>query len=168
MIPVLRIGMAGLVKRWRIVTVCPGRAPLANLRRMMEHEFPVLAPPAAWPRDSFALVDLAQTALEPDEALLVFVDQFEELFGFWDESFKRDGGNEAALFVRLLLRAAEQKRQPVYIVLSMRSDNLGKAAQFHGLAEAMNDGSYLWGDGSKPIVTRACSHYLNNQAVKCL
>jgi WD40 repeat protein len=136
-IPLLRLGMGErLGGEWRIAVITPGRAPLKNLRRE-------LSAGNDWPGTSFGLVELAQSRLEPGEKLLVFVDQFEELFTFRQESAARDGGNEAALFVNLLLRAAEQREQPIYLLLSMRSDYLGQAAQFRGLAEAMNHGHYL-------------------------
>jgi hypothetical protein len=55
----------------------------------------------------------------------------------------RDGGDEAAAFVKLLLRASEQSEAPSYVVLTMRSDYLGDCAQFRGLPEALNSGQYL-------------------------
>jgi hypothetical protein len=81
--------------------------------------------------------------LAPDERLLLVVDQFEELIDFRRETLAADGGNEAALFVNLLLRAAQQKDVPVHVLLTMRSDFLGECAQFRGLPEALNDGHFL-------------------------
>jgi hypothetical protein len=144
-IPLLRMGLAErLSGRWRIIMINPNRAPLASLRRVLEEEFRSWRPLSDnWPRSSFGLVDFARASLARDEKLLVFVDQFEELFAFKEESAARDGGNEAALFVNLILNAADQREVPIYVVLSMRSDYLGESAQFRGLPEAMNDGHYL-------------------------
>ncbi|MBU0656715.1 MAG: hypothetical protein KJ914_16460 [Gammaproteobacteria bacterium] len=68
--------------------------------------------------------------------LLLMVDQFEEMFRFREQE-----ENQAAAFVALLLEACTHP--DVYVVITMRSDFLGAAAEFHGLPEAINDGLYL-------------------------
>jgi tetratricopeptide (TPR) repeat protein/energy-coupling factor transporter ATP-binding protein EcfA2 len=65
-----------------------------------------------------------------------------------DESARaiRQGDNfkeEAAAFVKLLLEAARQKGENIYVVLTMRSDYLGDCSQFWDLPEAINSGQYL-------------------------
>src|SRR5436305_3217192 len=98
-IPVLRIGAAqGLPGRWRIRTIKPGNAPLQTLRIALE------AGPE-WPTTSLGLVEQARNLLATGETLLLLVDQFEELFHFRAETPNNAGGNEAALFVNLLLPA---------------------------------------------------------------
>ncbi|MDX1983080.1 MAG: WD40 repeat domain-containing protein [Bryobacteraceae bacterium] len=135
-VPVLRHGAADrLPAGWRIVTVKPGSEPLSTLRAALE------AGPD-WPETTFGLVDWASTALR-GESLLLVVDQFEELFGHRRVTAETDGGNEAALFVNLLLNAADQREAPIYVILTMRTDFLGECAQFRGLPEALNDGYYL-------------------------
>jgi CHASE2 domain-containing sensor protein len=96
-------------------------------------------------RSQQGLLDAASSlALEPNENLLLIVDQFEELYRFRELSLSRDPVSDpAAAFVKLLLRAAEQERVPVYVMLTMRSDFLGDCVQFAGLAEAINEGQYL-------------------------
>ena len=42
-----------------------------------------------------------------------------------------------------MLALAEQRRLPIYVVMTMRSDFLGDCDHFHGLPEAMNRGQYL-------------------------
>lgn len=96
-------------------------------------------------RSQRGLVDAASSlGLAPDENLLLIVDQFEELFRFRELSLRRDPvADPAAAFVKLLLRATEQERVPVYVMPTMRSDFLGECVQFAGLAEAINEGQYL-------------------------
>lgn len=92
-------------------------------------------------RSGRGLIDCFQHArLEPHENLLVVVDQFEELF-----RFRRPGagGDDGTAFVNLLLEAARCSEQPIYVVLTMRSDFLGDCARFPGLPEMLNDGQYL-------------------------
>ena len=43
----------------------------------------------------------------------------------------------------MLLAGANEGRVPIYIVLTMRSDFLGRCAEFEGLAEAITDAQYL-------------------------
>src|SRR3954463_2703253 len=136
-IPVLRIGTAqNLPGRWRIRTIKPGNAPLQALRT-------VLQAGSDWPTSSFGLVEQARNLLGVNEKLLLVVDQFEELFRFRAETLNSDAGNEAALFVNLLLAAVDQPRIPIYLLLTMRTDFLGECAQFRGLPEALNDCYYL-------------------------
>ncbi len=135
-IPVLKIGAAErLPFRWQICTITPGDAPLNSL-----HD--ELGAPANWPSISFDLVDLARNTLLQGEALLLIVDQFEEIFGSRDETVPQDS-SDASLFVDLLLKAVDQREVPIYILLTMRADFLGQCSQFRGLPEALNDCYYL-------------------------
>ena len=78
-----------------------------------------------------------KAALFGGEALLLVVDQFEEIF-----RYRQRNPDEADSFVKLLLRSAGED-VPIYVVMTMRSDFLGNAVAFHGLAEAINSGIYL-------------------------
>lgn len=137
LIPALRSGLADpLGGNWRILDLFPGSGPLEALWRTLD-------PGAVEPRNSsHALRDWARKQA-PGEKILLLVDQFEEIFSYRDESLARDGGNAASLFVDQLLTAAREPGLPLYLILTMRSDYLGSSALFHGLAEALNDGSYL-------------------------
>ncbi|MDD5394662.1 MAG: hypothetical protein PHE17_16730 [Thiothrix sp.] len=79
---------------------------------------------------------LTHAPLPTGTRLLLLVDQFEEMFRFREQE-----ENQAAAFVALLLEACTHP--DVYVVITMRSDFLGAAAEFHGLPEAINDGLYL-------------------------
>jgi WD40 repeat protein len=105
--------------------------------------------PSPLGESSHGLIEIARQ-LDPDESLLVVVDQFEELFRYKD--LGREGEDarrrhdafaaDAAEFVQLLLAAARHQ-PPVYIVLTMRSDYLGDCAEFRDLPETLNDCQYL-------------------------
>ena len=73
--------------------------------------------------------------------LLVFVDQFEEIFRFRDKGASHRDESDA--FIALLLDTAAQREMPVYVAITMRSDYLGHCAVFAGLPEAMNKSQYL-------------------------
>jgi hypothetical protein len=70
--------------------------------------------------------------------LLVLVDQFEEIFRY----LRGETSDEVDAFVALLLASASQRKRPIYIVITMRSDFLGECAQFNNLAETINDGAW--------------------------
>ncbi len=79
---------------------------------------------------------LEQLGLKEGVAILLLVDQFEEMF-----RYQRYASNEAGAFVRLLLAASQHPA--VYVIITMRSDFLGNCALFQGLPEAINRGLYL-------------------------
>ncbi|MDD4962410.1 MAG: SUMF1/EgtB/PvdO family nonheme iron enzyme [Gallionella sp.] len=79
---------------------------------------------------------LAHHPLPDGTKLLLLVDQFEELF-----RFRTQAEDQAAAFVALLLEACTHP--DIYVAITMRSDFLGAAAEFHNLPEMINDGLYL-------------------------
>jgi len=76
--------------------------------------------------------------------LLLLVDQFEELFRYYQQGEVE----ETAAFVALLLAAYQNPN--IYVIITMRSDFIGDCAAFYGLPEAVNAGLYL-----TPRLTRA-------------
>lgn len=147
LVPDLRRGyLVRATSRWRAAVMRPGHAPLEALAQALERD-EALGPDASGQRakllraTSHGLIDaVAAAALPPGEALLLLVDQFEELFRYKDE---RGSGGDDALFVSLLLEAVEGFHLPIYVVLAMRSDFLGDCANYDGLPEALNRSQYL-------------------------
>ena len=74
------------------------------------------------------------------EKLLIVVDQFEEIFRFKDQEENRD---ESLRFINLLLTAVNDITSRVYIIITMRSDFLGRCSEFPGLPEKINEGQFL-------------------------
>jgi hypothetical protein len=144
---------------WRVAVMRPGNDPIANLAQALNHPdvfgldteintedalIKTIITETVLRRGALGLVEVVQQARRPsDENLLIVVDQFEELFRFKQNSPRKDSGDEAAAFVKLLLEATQQQELPIYVVLTMRSDFLGDCAQFRDLPEAMNDSQYL-------------------------
>ncbi|KAB8317003.1 hypothetical protein SD81_024120, partial [Tolypothrix campylonemoides VB511288] len=140
---------------WRVAVMRPGNDPIANLAQALNHpdvfgldteDAPIqtIITETVLRRGALGLVEVVQQARRPSyENLLIVVDQFEELFRFKQNSPRKDSGDEAAAFVKLLLEATQQQELPIYVVLTMRSDFLGDCAQFRDLPEAINDSQYL-------------------------
>ena len=150
--------------RWRWVEIRPGDAPI----RELAYGLAGLTGEAgdlleAWTdrfervlsKSSFGIGEaLAQIPALRESAgrqVLLFVDQFEELFRFaapWsgmnlDLISAAERRDEATMFVRLLLTAMKSPLLPMHIIVSMRSEFLGRCAGFHGLPEAVSRSQFL-------------------------
>ncbi|MGK7907822.1 MAG: hypothetical protein AB4040_11435 [Synechococcus sp.] len=156
LLPAIHSGfLQGAGSYWLKAVVRPGGAPIRNLALGLNQpdvlgdggedaELQGLLVESTLRQGRLGLVEAVRLArLDPHHSLLVVVDQFEELFRFRQTGGSRGEADEAAAFVKLLLGAVQQREQPIYIVLTMRSDFLGDCARFVGLPEAINDSQYL-------------------------
>lgn len=143
----LEIGlMADAGPRWRIVELRPGADPIENLAAALMADGSDTSEQARGLMTAFllrgprAIIEWCQDGhLPPGENLLLYIDQFEELFRF-DSWVSRE---RAEAFVALLLEARSTPDLPIYVALSMRSEYLGAAALLRGLPEALNAGQFL-------------------------
>ncbi len=133
---------------WSIAEMRPGDQPFMRLAEALltdktfatawnkdTKSIPTLT--AELRRGSRSLHEILTLSLLPQGTrLLLLVDQFEEIFRFREQQ-----QNQAVAFVALLLEATQHP--DIYVVITMRSDFLGDAAEFHQLPEAINDGLYL-------------------------
>lgn len=161
LLPGLAKGYMGEIgSRWSIAEMRPGDQPFVRLAEglLQDKTFQ-----QAWNGDQTAFLAaelrrgsrslhkvLEHAPLSDGAKLLILVDQFEELFRFREQQ-ENQAAAQAAAFVALLLEACTHP--DIYIVITMRSDFLGTAAEFHGLPEAINDGLYL-----TPRLTRSQLH----------
>ena len=132
---------------WCVADFRPGDRPLARLsqalaqalgRNFTPDEIAIID--ARLARGPQGLVDwLEEIKFPPHQNILLLADQFEEIFRY------RRGAtsDEIESFVALLLFSAAQRKQRIFVVITMRSDFLGECARFTGLAEAINDGQFL-------------------------
>ena len=86
---------------------------------------------------------LADSARTSSTNILLFADQFEEIFAYQDDKHTPEARMEASLYVRLLLEACQFPDAPIYLLLTMRSEYLGRTIEFAALPEALNEGQYL-------------------------
>jgi WD40 repeat protein len=140
---------AAAIDRWNTCIFTPGDAPLAQLAHALTEderwrdgtdraldEAALAAQLGATPL-SLTTLYRQRAAHFKGEALLLVVDQFEEIF-----RYRQRNPDEADSFVKLLLRSSTED-VPIYVAITMRSDFLGNAVAIHGLAEAINSGIYL-------------------------
>lgn len=145
LLPALSRGyLSEATSRWRFAVLRPGGAPLDALALALARTFELAAGDDLVRRLRASSAGLSEVVagagMVAGESLLVVVDQFEELFRY---DVTRAQQAEAALFVSALLEASEQRRSPVFVVITMRSEFLGRCSEFAGLAEACNRSQYL-------------------------
>ena len=147
LLPELRKGkLADNSPRWVVVETHPGENPVGRLAARLAAAFAGCGVDVAGEitRDSRALLRIvAEAHLPPRQKVLIFVDQFEELFRYCRQSTDSQQRDQADHFVKLLLEAVNDPGSPIYIVLAMRSEFLGDCALFFDLAEQVNEGTFL-------------------------
>jgi len=141
--------------KWRIITTRPGNSPVENLAGAIAESdktakddketylnkqilFTILR------RSSFGLVNaVKQVRLKEGENILLILDQFEELFRFKESRKDITAVNETEAYIKMLVNAIRQKDQPIYVVLTMRSDFIGECSQFQELTKLINKSNFL-------------------------
>ncbi len=141
--------------RWRIIATRPGNSPVENLAEAIAFSEKNGATPEELAlnkqilytilrRSSFGLVNaVKQTRLAPGENILLILDQFEELFRYKESRKDSTVFNETEAYIKLLVNALKQTDQPIYLVLTMRSDFIGECSQFQELTRLINKSNFL-------------------------
>jgi WD40 repeat protein/energy-coupling factor transporter ATP-binding protein EcfA2 len=160
LLPAIQNGfLTGVSPACRFVITRPGNAPFSRLAESIEAvgggrdfnpgsasftEATLRSGPAG-------LLDaLSDVGLDDRFDVLILVDQFEELFRLEDlrQEDAGDGKNpsaardEAVAFVNLLLNTVRQPR-PIPVVITMRSDWIGRCDAYDGLPEAVCQSQFL-------------------------
>ena len=143
----------------QVVSMQPGSQPFKNLADALGEKFPDgIGAESFLRRGPLGVVQFLD--LLPSEflgALVIVVDQFEEIFRFSerreDDVMRELGGdgspmldgtlNESQAFVNLLIETSKQSDYPVYVMLTMRSEFLSNCDRFSGLPEAISRSQFL-------------------------
>ena len=144
LLPALANGVLPGSGSWRQVLIRPGEHPLAELGRVVAR-----IAPAASERDGDDQFAAALNSLEPDERLVLAVDQFEELF-----TACRDEGERAA-FAETLVSLADDPEQRVVVVLAIRADFYGRCAEYRTLSAQISANQVLVGPMTREELRRA-------------
>jgi hypothetical protein len=166
LLPLIDKGLnAGVDSTWTVARFRPGKNPIYNMAAALttpvhlnsfgqkindqssetdQDQLKTTVIETSLRRSAVGLADhFKRSQTTGQENFLLFIDQFEELFRFKEQSERSHPEDEAAAFVKLLLEAAYNNSVAVYVLLTMRSDFLGDCAQFRDLPQAINDGQYL-------------------------
>jgi hypothetical protein len=162
LLPAIRRGFLHETKDWIVVSpVKPGHDPYRRLASALVRCAPADPTPRGASEDQTTeglifetlretdkgLLDaVAKLGLTPATAIILVVDQFEEVFAFrWTKagSDKVAPRNDAASFVRMVLRSCSDPNGHMWVVLTMRSDFIGNCEAFLGLPEAVSRSQFL-------------------------
>lgn len=141
-------------EQWSIVQLRPGNDPVENLAGALtmmgtdsensNADSRVAPIRKTLKNGKLGLIEAVRTIRRnPSEKFLILIDQFEELFRYRSSRKDQDGTDESGLFVNLLVAAVRQSEEPVYVVLTMRSDFIGECSRFQNLTELINNSNYL-------------------------
>ncbi len=158
LIPILHGGwMTHAGSDWRVIVSRPGINPIDNLAdgfmmkdpdfAGMEEEDKLLkktVTATVLRSSSLGLIEaVKQYRKSPTENFLILIDQFEELFRYNRIESRESEDNESLTFVNLMLEAINQREEPIYVAITMRSDFIGECAQFPEFTQKINDSHYL-------------------------
>jgi hypothetical protein len=129
----LRDGYIADQGEWTILTLNPGDSPLGAWVEALRPRLKGGSPPDR-------LVDDPVEALDTSSGpIAILVDQFEELF----QSGMRSGAdNDVARFINAVL-AVGVATANIFVILTMRSENLPDCSRYPALADAINASLYL-------------------------
>ncbi|HEY5928510.1 MAG TPA: serine/threonine-protein kinase, partial [Kofleriaceae bacterium] len=147
----IRAGVGPALKasgeHWEVVTLRPGRAPLAALATVLERfTTKSMGRMGSEPTDHQRLVDRLRTepgylgsllrtrASSSGSHVLVFVDQFEELYTLVPDAAER------RVFTDALAAVADDTAAPLRVVVSMRSDFLDRVGEDARFLEELSRG----------------------------
>ena len=143
------VGQSG--SDWKVIIMRPSVDPLANLAKNLTSSFVSHDDPnfkvernineAILKTSSTGLEEVLQKYNLPNQHVLVVIDQFEEIF-----RYKRITAGEvdnSDNYIQLFIKAIEQERLPIFLVITMRSDYIGDCAVFPQLTYHINQSHYL-------------------------
>jgi len=161
---------AGLIPKiendsFKIIEVRPKFSPMQSLVEGLYHRFKTDSTfdeiKHTLLSSFFGLIDYLETKKDIGDKFLLVIDQFEEIFRYIPQA---DEDNEAANFVYLLEESILQTEIPLYIIISMRSDNIGDCMKFYDLSELITNNIFLipklYRKQYREIITGPLSHKL--------
>jgi WD40 repeat protein/energy-coupling factor transporter ATP-binding protein EcfA2 len=145
LIPALRSGAIPGSENWFVAEMVPGTHPLEELE-MALWPIAVDAPPSLvepMQRDVRGMLRTLRRILPLEDSheegaqLLLFIDQFEELFTLVEDSERRN------FFLDSLLAAIHAPRSPLRVVITLRADFYDRPLHYHLLGELLKENSEI-------------------------
>jgi len=143
--------------RWKVARMHPGYSPIESLALTLTETFSSgnVSKEKLESESNLNYVLLTKKSLEigklvsklenyNKENLLIFIDQFEELFRFTSGiDVVKSEVDESLLLINLLIEALKQRSVSVYIAICIRSDFVGSCSNYQKLTEHINQSHYL-------------------------
>ena len=137
-------------KEWNTVLFRPGINPIQNLCKSIvqiqtgsDHSIKQLVD-RFYKNDNDIISGIIDDLNQSKNNTLIILDQFEELFSFIDLNSNHESNrHHAEIFVNAIIEAVKHSNKNIFIVLTMRSEFLGRCTEFKGLPEILNMAQYL-------------------------
>ncbi len=141
--------------KWKVIITRPGSSPVDNLAQAIAETFSgsdneekietdTLINRALLKRSSSGILNVInQYGVNPQENVLLLIDQFEELFRYHYTSQDAGAVNQVDHFINMIVNTVRQSELPIYVVITMRSDFIGECSPYQDLTRLINDGHYL-------------------------
>lgn len=137
---------------WRILTMKPGNDPFGNLTGSFAENIPdadkrnkskdeILKLLKENP-DGIAEV-IKRLSSDIKGKVLLFIDQFEELFRYGSPETGIGTGTDTAGFIDLLTNAVTHSNPDFYLVITLRSDLISVCEHYRGFIELLNSSNFL-------------------------
>jgi WD40 repeat protein len=150
--PLIRDHYLGGTSGWRVISFRPGNDPIGNLAAAIVGELSVAGQKEIDVKEvQSELFDnpegigaaLRKFIVNPEEKVLLVIDQFEELFRLAARGRKEIVAASVAKFVGLLVEVIGQGGHNIFTIISLRSDFIGECSRYHGLTQLINNSNYL-------------------------
>ena len=137
---------------WRIISFRPGNDPIGNLAIAIAGELSATGQQNVdWKTIQSELFDnpdgigaaLRKFISNPEEKVLLVIDQFEEVFRLAARGKKEIVAASVAKFVGLMVEVINQPDENIFSIISLRSDFIGDCSRYHGLTQLINNSNYL-------------------------
>jgi WD40 repeat protein len=137
---------------WRIISFRPGNDPIGNLASAIAEDLSVTDKHETDRKTiQSELFDnpegigaaLRKFIFNPEEKILLVIDQFEELFRLAARGKKEIVAASVAKFVGLMVEVINQPDENIFSIISLRSDFIGECSRYHGLTQLINNSNYL-------------------------
>lgn len=138
--------------QWRIISFRPGNDPMGNLAVAISEELSASGQLRTdWKTIQSELFDnpdgigaaLRRFISNPEEKVLLVIDQFEELFRLAARGKKEIVAASVAKFVGLMVEVIDQPDENIFSIISLRSEYIGECSRYHGLTQLINNSNYL-------------------------
>jgi len=138
--------------KWQILTMRPGNDPFGNLADSLlnniydesqkKNERDKILKLLKEDPDSIPAI-IKKVSLSINGKLLLFIDQFEELFRYGSPETSTSTDAETKPFIDLLTKSFNLHNPDFYLVITIRSDLIQSCEQYRGFTDLINNSSFL-------------------------
>ncbi len=135
-------------RAWKIISFRPGGHPMMRMEEVFSEaltndpdftEVDYKDKAYSFPDD---LVDLAKDyQAKSGRNLLIYIDQFEEIFRFYEENNEED--TDIVAFIELINKIISDDSTSISFIITIRSDFVGDCSRFPGFTKALNNSQFL-------------------------